>query len=64
MARMSGWAVGSPNPPNMTDSRRSNLPSDAASAVKVAGLMSPVGSLQVFRMQVRHVRLQREVGSM
>ncbi len=64
MRRMSGWTVGSPKPPNMTDSRWGNRFSWAASRSKSAIFMSPRGSFQVFRMQVSQVRLQRDVGSM
>ncbi len=64
MSRIRGWAVGSPKPPNMTDSRWGKRRSCPARRSKTSMSMLPMGSSQVLRIQVRHDRLQREVGSM
>lgn len=63
MARRSGCAKGSPNPPKNSVGRGERLRTPSTIRSKVSVDIIPGGSSHTFRMQVRHCRLQRVVGS-
>ena len=58
ISTISGWARGSPRPPNKTPGGRENGRKSSTIRSNVELLIIPVGSFQLCRMQIRHSRLQ------